>query len=82
QAAIKWLHRGRVIATYSAPSVESAVHTARIASGLIETNLFVPCVTRRALGEYTCEATSPCGQVISSSATVGLSNSIRGALDC
>ncbi|PIO71713.1 immunoglobulin I-set domain protein [Teladorsagia circumcincta] len=78
QAAIKWLHRGRVVAAYSAPSVESAVHATRIASGLIETKLFVPCVTRHSLGEYTCEATSPCGEVISSTAVVGLSNSFKG----
>ncbi|KAK6042205.1 immunoglobulin I-set domain protein [Cooperia oncophora] len=78
QAAVKWFHRGHVVAAYSAPSVETAVHTTRIASGMIETKLFVPCVTRHTLGEYTCEAISPCGEVISSTAIVGLSNSLRG----
>nr|CDJ80438.1 Immunoglobulin I-set domain containing protein [Haemonchus contortus] len=82
QAAIKWLHRGRIVATYSAPSVETAVHTTRIASGLIESKLFVPCVNRHSLGEYACEATSPCGEVISSTAVVGLSNSIKGKSSC
>ncbi|VDM80593.1 unnamed protein product [Strongylus vulgaris] len=78
QAAITWLHRGRVVATHLAPTVESALHTTRIASGLIETRYTIPCVNRKTLGEYTCQASSPCGEVISSSAVVGLSNTARG----
>ncbi|VDL71159.1 unnamed protein product [Nippostrongylus brasiliensis] len=82
QAAIKWLHRGRVVASYSAPVVESALHTTRIASGLIESRHHIPCVNRKTLGEYTCEATSPCGEVISSTAFVSLSNSVRAKSSC
>ncbi|EYB86542.1 hypothetical protein Y032_0277g1126 [Ancylostoma ceylanicum] len=78
QAAITWYHRGRVVASYSAPSVESAVHTTRIASGLIETRYTIPCVNRKTIGEYTCQASSPCGEVISSNAIVALSNAARG----
>ncbi|EYB86545.1 hypothetical protein Y032_0277g1126 [Ancylostoma ceylanicum] len=79
QAAITWYHRGRVVASYSAPSVESAVHTTRIASGLIETRYTIPCVNRKTIGEYTCQASSPCGEVISSNAIVALSNAAREA---
>ncbi|VDK57726.1 unnamed protein product [Cylicostephanus goldi] len=78
QAAITWLHRGRVVAAYPAPTVESALHSTRIASGLIETRYTIPCVNRKTLGEYTCQATSPCGEVISSQAVVSLSNAARG----
>ncbi|KHJ96903.1 immunoglobulin I-set domain protein [Oesophagostomum dentatum] len=77
-SAITWLHRGRVVASHSAPSVESALHTTRIASGLIETRYTIPCVNRKTLGEYTCQASSPCGEVISSNAVVSLSNAARG----
>ncbi|ETN84829.1 hypothetical protein NECAME_16989, partial [Necator americanus] len=77
-AAITWFHRGRVIASYSPPSVESALHTTRIGSGLIETRYTIPCVNRKTIGEYTCQASSPCGEVISSNAAVALSNAIQG----
>ena len=45
-------------------------------------NLFsgytIPCVNRKTLGEYTCQASSPCGETISSTAVVSLSNAARG----
>lgn len=82
QATIKWWHRGRAVASYPAPSFESALHTRRIASGLIETKYYIPCVNRKTLGEYTCEAVSPCGEVISSTAFVSLSNTARAKSSC
>uniref|UniRef100_A0A1I7XRB3 Ig-like domain-containing protein n=1 Tax=Heterorhabditis bacteriophora TaxID=37862 RepID=A0A1I7XRB3_HETBA len=77
-ASISWFHRGRRVMMHPGAAVEGALPMKRIGSGLVESRLHIPCVNGRSVGEYMCEASTPCGQAITSHAKLTLANSSRG----
>jgi hypothetical protein len=71
QAGLTWYHKGRRIGDYPSAGLELALPTKMIGQGLVESTLRI-CADTKTVGDYVCVATNPCGQSITSEATISL----------
>ncbi|CAI4224693.1 unnamed protein product [Auanema sp. JU1783] len=78
QGMVQWYHDDQLISEDRAATGELIGNQRVIGSGLIASQLRIPCVDERTAGNYRCEARTPCGQKISTSARVSVRKSKSG----